>query len=196
MSNNKQIYFVTSNAKKFISLQKMLVPVEVDLQRLEYDFDEGRDLDIRKITEAKLTQAKHAFPGKRLVVDDRGFFIPALGGFPGPFVKLLLDSFSYKGLIKLMAGETERRAICSFGLGYFDGASDTILTADEVGFITDEPRGDNLHGWTELLYVYGYNTFPGKSLAELNDDEWRKYLASIEEVDVFAKLRDYLAEKL
>lgn len=196
MSNNKQIYFVTSNAKKFISLQKMLVPVEVDLQRLEYDFDEGRDLDIRKITEAKLTQAKHAFPGKRLVVDDRGFFIPALGGFPGSFVKLLLDSFSYKGLIKLMAGETDRRAIFSFGLGYFDGASDTILTADEVGFITDEPRGDNLHGWTELLYVYGYNTFPGKSLAELNDDEWRKYLASIEEVDVFAKLRDYLAEKL
>ena len=196
MSNNKQIYFVTSNAKKFISLQKMLVPVEVDLQRLEYDFDEGRDLDIRKITEAKLTQAKHAFPGKRLVVDDRGFFIPALGDFQGPFDKLLLDSFSYKGLIKLMAGETDRRAIFSFGLGYFDGASDTILTADEVGFITDEPRGDNLHGWTELLYVYGYNTFPGKSLAELNDDEWRKYLASIEEVDVFAKLRDYLAEKL
>lgn len=196
MGNNKQIYFVTSNAKKFISLQKMLAPVEVDLQRLEYDFDEGRDLDIRKITEAKLAQAKRAFPGKRLVVDDRGFFIPALGGFPGPFVKLLLDSFSYKGLIKLMAGEIDRRAVFSFGLGYFDGASDTILTADEVGFITDEPRGDNLHGWTELLYVYGYDTFPGRSLAELDDDEWQEYLASIEEVDVFAKLRDYLAGKL
>ena len=146
MSNNKQIYFVTSNTKKFISLQKMLVPVEVDLQRLEYDFDEGRDFDICKITEAKLIQAKRAFPGKRLVVDDRGFFIPALGGFPGPFIKLLLDSFSYKGLIKLMAGEIDRRAVFSFGLGYFDGESDTILTADEVGFITDEPRGDNLHG--------------------------------------------------
>lgn len=153
-------------------------------------------MDIRKITEAKLIQAKRAFPGKRLVVDDRGFFIPALGGFPGPFVKLLLDSFSYKGLIKLMAGETDRRAVFSFGLGYFDGKSDVILTADEVGFIIDEPRGDNLHGWTELLYVYGYDTFPGKSLAELNDDEWREYLASIEEVDVFAKLRDHLIEAL
>ena len=196
MGNNKQIYFVTSNTKKFISLQKMLASVEVNLRRLEYDFDEGRDLDIRKITEAKLAQAKRAFPGKRLVVDDRGFFIPALGGFPGPFVKLLLDSFSYKGLIKLMAGETDRRAIFSFGLGYFDGASDTILTADEVGFITDEPRGDNLHGWTELLYVYGYDALPGKSLAELSDDEWQEYLISIEEVDVFAKLRDHLIEAL
>ena len=94
-----------------------------------------------------------------------------------------------------MAGEIDRRAVFSFGLGYFDGASDTILTADEVGFITDEPRGDNLHGWTELLYVYGYNTFPGRSLAELDDDEWQEYLASIEEVDVFAKLRDFLVKK-
>lgn len=94
----------------------MLKPLGIDLRQLEYDFDEGRDLDIRKITEAKLMQAKRAFPGKRLVVDDRGFFIPALGGFPGPFVKLLLDSFSYKGLIKLMAGETDRRAVFSFGI--------------------------------------------------------------------------------
>lgn len=42
---------------------------------------------------------------------------------------------------------------------------------------------------------YGYDTFPGRSLAELNDDEWQEYLASIEEVDVFAKLRDYLVKK-
>ena len=193
---NNIIYFATSNSQKFTSLKSLLVPLGIDLRQLEYDFDEGRDLDIRKITEAKLIQAKRAFPGKRLVVDDRGFFIPALGGFPGPFVKLLLDSFSYKGLIKLMAGETDRRAVFSFGLGYFDGKSDVILTADEVGFIIDEPRGDNLHGWTELLYVYGYDTFPGKSLAELNDYEWREYLASIEEVDVFAKLRDHLIEAL
>ena len=194
---NNIIYFATSNSQKFASLKNLLVPLGVDLRQLEYDFDEGRDFDICKITEAKLIQAKRAFPGKRLVVDDRGFFIPALGGFPGPFIKLLLDSFSYKGLIKLMAGEIDRRAVFSFGLGYFDGASDTILTADEVGFITDEPRGDNLHGWTELelLYVYGYNTFPGRSLAELDDDEWQEYLASIEEVDVFAKLRDFLVKK-
>ena len=145
---NNIIYFATSNSQKFASLKNLLVPLGVDLRQLEYDFDEGRDFDICKITEAKLIQAKRAFPGKRLVVDDRGFFIPALGGFPGPFIKLLLDSFSYKGLIKLMAGEIDRRAVFSFGLGYFDGASDTILTADEVGFITDEPRGDNLHGWT------------------------------------------------
>ena len=187
------IYFITSNQRKFASLQKLLQPLGIDLQQLDYDFDEGRGLDIQTIAKSKLAQAKKSFPNKRLIVDDRGFFIPALKGFPGPFVKLLLDSFSYPGIIKLMQGETDRRAMFSFTVGYFDGEKDHIFVADEEGFIIDEPRGDNLHGWTELLYLYGHPSFPGRSLAELNDEEWKEYLAVIETVDGFVILRDYLA---
>ena len=189
---NSLIYFVTSNHQKFASLQKLLQPLGVDLRQLDYDFDEGRGLDIQTIAKSKLSQAKKAFSNKQLIVDDRGFFIPALKGFPGPFVKLLLDSFSYPGIIKLMQGETDRRAIFSFAVGYFDGEKDHIFVADEEGFIIDEPRGDNLHGWTELLYIYGHPSFPGRSLAELNDEEWQEYLAAIEAVDGFVMLRDYL----
>lgn len=195
-SQSHPIHFITSNHQKFTSLQKLLQPLGIDLRQLDYDFDEGRGLDIQTIAKSKLAQAKKAFPNKRLIVDDRGFFIPALKGFPGPFVKLLLDSFSYPGIIKLMQGETDRRAIFSFAVGYFDGEKDHIFIADEEGFIIDEPRGDNLHGWTELLYIYGYPSFPGRSLAELNDEEWKEYLAAIEAVDGFAMVRDYLAGNL
>lgn len=121
------IYFATSNSQKFTSLKNLLSPLGIDLRQLEYDFDEGRDLDIRKIAEAKLAQAKRAFPDKKLIVDDRGFFIPALKGFPGPFVKLVLDSFSHEGLAKLMRGELDRRAIFSFATGYFDGEKTIFL---------------------------------------------------------------------
>ena len=186
------IHFITSNHQKFASLQKLLHPIGINLQQLDYDFDEGQGLDIQTIAKSKLAQAKKAFPNKRLIVDDRGFFIPALKGFPGPFVKLLLDSFSYPGIIKLMQNETDRRAIFSFAVCYFDGAKDHTFVANEEGFITDEPRGDNLHGWTELLYIYGHPSFPGRSLAELSDTQWQEYLAAIEDVDAFAMVRDYL----
>jgi len=194
MTKSKTIYFITSNQRKFASLQRLLQPLDIDLQQLDHDFDEGRGLDIQTIAKSKLSQAKKTFPNKRLIVDDRGFFIPALKGFPGPFVKLLLDSFSYPGIIKLMQGETDRRAVFSFAVGYFDGEKDHIFVADEEGFIIDEPRGDNLHGWTELLYIYGHPSFPGRSLAELNDEEWKAYLAAIEAVDGFVMVRDYLAK--
>ena len=196
MTKNKTAYFITSNQRKFTSLQKLLQPLGIVLHQLHYDFDEGRGLDIQTIAKSKLSQAKKVSPNKRLIVDDRGFFIPALKGFPGPFVKLLLDSFSYPGIIKLMQGETDRRAMFSFTVGYFDGEKDHIFVADEEGFIIDEPRGDNLHGWTELLYIYGHPSFPGRSLAELNDEEWKEYLAAIEAVDGFVMVRDYLAENL
>ena len=193
-SQSHPIYFITSNQRKFASLQKLLHPIGINLQQLDYDFDEGRGLDIQAIAKGKLAQAKKVFPNKRLIVDDRGFFIPALKGFPGPFVKLLLDSFSYPGIIKLMRGKTDRRAIFSFAVGYFDGKEDHIFVADEEGFIIDGPRGNNLHGWTELLYIYGHPRFPDRSLAELNDEEWKEYLAAIEAVDGFVMLRDYLAK--
>jgi inosine/xanthosine triphosphate pyrophosphatase family protein len=73
--------------------------------------------------------------------------------FPGPFVHLALDSIGYKGIAKLMQGKKDRRAIFSCGVGYFDGEKDCIFTADEEGFIVKTPRGDNLRGWTELLYT-------------------------------------------
>ena len=71
------IYFITSNQRKFASLQKLLQPLDIDLQQLDHDFDEGRGLDIQTIAKSKLAQAKKAFPNKRLIVDDRGFFHPS-----------------------------------------------------------------------------------------------------------------------
>ena len=72
----QETFFATSNKKKFESLSKILAPIGVELKQLEYDFDEGRDLTIETITQSKLKQAKEAFPDKKLIVDDRGFFIP------------------------------------------------------------------------------------------------------------------------
>ncbi|QWQ31799.1 hypothetical protein KOY49_02310 [Candidatus Minimicrobia vallesae] len=102
-------------------------------------------------------QAKKAFAEHDLVCVVDGctvFIFLALNGFPGPFVKLLLNSFSYPGIIKLMKGEADRRAIFSFAVGYFDGEKDHIFVANEEGFIVDEPRGYILHGCTDLFCIY------------------------------------------
>ena len=143
------IYFITSNQRKFASLQQLLQPLGVDLQQLDYDFDEGRGLDIQTIAKSKLSQAKKAFPNKRLIVDDRSFFIPALKGFPGPFVKLLLDSFSYPGIIKLMQDETDRRAI------FFSRLA--ILTVKKTIFSRPTRRDLSLMSRAAIISMAGRN---------------------------------------
>ena len=95
-----------------------------------------------------------------------------------------------------MANEKDRRAIFSYAVAYYDGKKDKVLVANEVGFITNKPKGTNLHGWTDLLYVYGHPTFPNKSLAELDNKEWKEYLKSIEDVDPFSLLKKYLSSDL
>ncbi len=94
-----------------------------------------------------------------------------------------------------MEGEADRKASFSYSVGYFDGKKDHIIVANEVGFITDKPRGNDLHGWTELLYVYGHPSFPDRSLAELTKDEWDQYLKSIEDIDPFKTLADFLKKQ-
>lgn len=156
---NSPIYFVTSNRQKFTSLQKLLQPLGVDLKQLKYDFDEGRGWIYKRLPKVNYSKPRKLFQtsARSLMIVCR---IPVLKGFPGPFVKLLLDSFSYPGIIKLMQGETDRRAIFSFAVGYFDGKKDSYFRGRWRGFIIDEPRGNNLHAQTELLYIYGHSRFP------------------------------------
>jgi len=90
--------------------------------------------------------------------------------------------------------EKDRRAIFSYGVGYFDGNEDKLFVAEEIGFIADEPKGNNLHGWTGTLYIYGHPSFPSRGLAELNDKEWGEYLKAIEDIDPFALPKKYFVE--
>ncbi len=144
------------------------------------------------IIEHKLEQAKKMLPGKRVLVDDRGFNIPALNGFPGPMLKLVIQSISVDGLVRLMGGRKDRRAEFVTSLGYFDGRDDSFFQTKEEGFLLDEPKGDNLRGWNDLLYIYGYKSNPGKSLAEYTDAEWEAYLQELNDGDVMKQFLNHL----
>lgn len=188
----KEIFLVTSNARKVEDYNRRIDNGEYIVKNVALDLNEGRSMDILEIAKLKLLQAKELFPGKRIIVEDRGFFIPALNGFPGPFVKLFLNTIGIDGLLKLMAGEDNREASLITVLGYYDGQDDHFFYDDEKGFITKEKRGDNIRGWTDILYIYGYQTFPGLSMAELNDEQWAEHIRITESCDFIEKFKMFL----
>ena len=132
----KKILFITSNNRKIEDYNRRFEPAGYHIEQLNIDINEGRSLDIKEITHLKLQQAKKASEGNPVFVEDRGFFISALNGFPGPFVKLFLKSIGVQGIIDLMRTKTDRTAKFISVLGYWDGNKEHYFIETEEGFIT------------------------------------------------------------
>ena len=83
----QEIVFVTHNKGKIASAQNSLR--DVNFKIYEYELDEPRSEDIRKISEAKVREA-YEIVKKPCIALDSGFFIDELGGFPKSFVNFYL----------------------------------------------------------------------------------------------------------
>ncbi|HEY4161229.1 MAG TPA: non-canonical purine NTP pyrophosphatase [Candidatus Saccharimonadales bacterium] len=186
------IYFVTTNKRKYEEYKELVEAQGVVLEQCDAELIEPQTTDEMFIIEHKLEQAKKMFPGKRVLVDDRGFNIPALNGFPGPMVKLTLKTIGVDGFIRLMQGKSDRRAEFVTSLGYFDGRDDSFFQTKEEGFLLETSKGNNLRGWNELLYIYGYKSNPGRSLAEYTDAEWDAYLIELNDGDAMKQFLCHL----
>lgn len=177
------IYFVTSNKRKHTDFAARLKHSEWSLIHHNAELNELQSLDGIAITRYKLDQVKKLLPDKKVIVEDRGLFIPALKGFPGTFLKLILKSIGIDGILRLMKDKKDRTAKFISILGYFDGKKEHYFVDEEIGFLAKRKNGLNMHGWTELLYIYGHNSFPHKTLAELTDEQWNRYMYTITQND-------------
>lgn len=169
-----EIYFLTTNQAKYRDLAKMFESLNLGLKQHNIELSELQLMQGEEIVKHKLQQAKRVLPNQRVIVDDRGFNIQALRGFPGPLVKPVLYSLGIEGLLQLMKDQADRRASFISAIGFYDGKKDHYFFDEEFGQVTTSPRGNNLHGWTELLYIFEPDAFPNKTLAELSSVEWER----------------------
>lgn len=189
----KIIYFVTTSKSKYRDFKERIEKLsKFKLLQIDHELNEPQSFDNLEIARNKMKQARELFPNKELIVEDRGFSLLSLNGFPGPFIKPVLKSLGINGLLKLMVGENDRTAEFVSVLGYFDGRKEKYFTDIEGGFILKEKKGKNLRGWTDLLYIYGYKNFPNKSLAEFTDNEWNRYLELLAENDYLKQFLGFL----
>ena len=101
-----EVYFVTSNSGKVQSLQASLdkLNAPVTVKQYTMKLDEIQADDPEEISQQK---ARDAFKElkKPLVVEDSGFCINALNGFPGVYTHFILETIGADGIIKLMEGK-------------------------------------------------------------------------------------------
>lgn len=171
-----KVYFVTTNSAKFSGYKSFFDENGIEIEQLNDEIFEPQSTDPKTIISSKLKQAMSKFPGKMLIVDDRSLFIPALNGFPGPSLKLAINTIGSKGLLKLMKGQKNRKMIFTTAMGFFDIKKEHYFYHNEFGKMLNKMQGHNLHGWTEILTIYAHDVKSNRSLAQYDETEWQKHI--------------------
>jgi XTP/dITP diphosphohydrolase len=98
-------------------------------------------------------------------VDDTGFFIDALNGFPGPYAAYVLNSIGNTGILRLMAGQEDRTARFVTAIAFADEKGVRVFKGTIEGRIAQAPRGEGGFGY-DPIFETGEKTLAEISLEE------------------------------
>ncbi|HYH75306.1 MAG TPA: non-canonical purine NTP pyrophosphatase [Candidatus Saccharimonadales bacterium] len=135
-----QITFVTGNAHKLSAAQRICSQFGVDIAQAELDIVEIQGETGEPIARDKAQKAYDILQ-KPLVVTDDTWMIPALGGFPGPYMKSVNHWFGPQQWLDLTARLQDKTVILRQIAVYQDEHGQQLFTYDITGRILDEARG-------------------------------------------------------
>ena len=186
--------FITSNAAKVALAAERLRPYGVSVEQASLELEEVQSFDV---VEVATNKARHAMSTLKspFFVEDSGFYINALKGFPGPLIKPIIQTLGEDKLTGLV-GPNESRDVEVLSVlvlaNPIDGTINTFQ-GSYLGTLATQPRGDHTRGWllSRLFIPQGWNA----TLAELNETEWGQFLDDFRQNDHFDKLGKWLSEQ-
>lgn len=185
----KTIVFVTGNPYKFEVARKVLEKSGIKVVQEKIETPE---IQSTNLTEIAIFSAKSAAEklGKPVALTDAGYFIEALNGFPGPFIKYINKWLTSDDLLRLMKGRKNRKVVVKACLAYCEPNKEPItFTSGITGTIAEKAVKTN-KGWVtpinEIFIPEGKN----KVETEISREEMVKFWARLE--TYWEKLSEYL----
>lgn len=161
-----KITLVSGNKNKAQEVERIL---QIPIKTLNLDIDEIQTMDQEKLTLHKLNEAFKVVKSP-VLVDDVSFEVEVWNGFPGPFIKFLLESKNDPSLmLKMLGDEKNRKAIGRLAIGFHDGKTPRVFYGEVHGNITKEARGDNGFGWDRVFIPEGKKQTFAEMEPELKD---------------------------
>jgi XTP/dITP diphosphohydrolase len=151
---------VTSNAHKAMEVAAFFKGA-LDVAHVALEIPEHRSDDVGEIAKGK-AQYAYARLQTPLIVDDTGFSVDALNGFPGPYAAYVLHTLGNPGILKLMDGVKNRKAHFTTAIAYADNTEIRVFTGTIQGTVTTSPRGNNGFGYDPIVDI------DGRTLAEMS----------------------------
>ena len=188
------IVFITSNAAKVRFADERLKPYGVSVVQRTLKLEEVQSFDVAEVARHKVQQAMQKVE-EPFFVEDSGFYIKALNGFPGPMIKPVMTTVGDERLTRMLGPDDPREVEVIGVIAYGDPVRSevSIFEGFYAGTIAEKPRGDNARGWllSRIFIPQGWN----QTLAELDDGEWNRFLEDFRHNDHFDKLGKWLSDQ-
>ena len=159
----EQLILVSTNPNKGIEAERIL---GIPLLRVSISLPEIQAATVEDITRYKVEVARTK-GYERLIVEDVSLGFDALGNFPGPYVRWLLEAAGGKGLAAIAYALNNRAAKAQCCVGYWNGKSVKTFLGQTPGEILVQPRGQRHFGWDAWFQPRGSS----KTFAEMTDEE-------------------------
>ena len=153
------ILFATGNSRKITEAAATLAPFDITVEPVRVQIDEIQHHDPTEITKAK-ARAAYAAAGKPVVVSDTSWAIPALGGFPGGYMKDVSIWWNADNWLDIMRSQADKRILCLEHVAYYDGNELQHFVQQYEGRFIDEARGrvDDAEAIERVVILYGNKT--------------------------------------
>jgi XTP/dITP diphosphohydrolase len=161
-----RLVLVTQNKHKLKELTPLFNKYEVEFETTSIEKHEIRSENIEEIAQVAAKTAFEALQ-KPVVVDDTGFFVDALNGFPGSYAGIVLKMIGYDGILRLMTDNEERTSTFKTAVGYFDGQHLESFVGSMSGTVAHDPAGIGGFGYDPIFIPDGFT----KTYAELTLEE-------------------------
>ncbi len=157
----KTILFATGNSRKIAEANATLALFSVTVTPIKLAFDEIQHADPAEITKAKARAAYEAAgTNQPVIVSDTSWAVPALGGFPGGYMKDVGIWWNEQNWLDIMASQTDKRVFCLEHVAYYDGKVLQHFVQQYEGHFVAEARGrtDDSESFERVVSLYGSET--------------------------------------
>lgn len=137
------IYLVTGSISKFENAKKRLSPYGIEIEMKKVNLIEPQEDSIMKVAEYKIRQAFQSL-NESVLITDTGWSIPALNGFPGPYMHYISDWFTLEDWINLLSTKNEDVVFLENVAVYKDSNLTKVFISRRKGSLLKEPRGEGL----------------------------------------------------
>lgn len=135
-----KIYYVTKNKHKLAHAIEYTKRSGIDIEQYQTDIPEIQAPTVQEVVKHKALQAWDDLK-QPLIVSDSGWAIPALGGFPGPYMHDINNWFSPEDFLALMRGKQNRTIILNHLIAVVVDGEVKIFTEQTHGHFADQPHG-------------------------------------------------------